>query len=530
MTLVLRPFARPSTLLAIFAILAGWPPAGLAAEQEPSAETSSPAADDYMVVDCLLPGRVRRLGGNHTFLTPRRPVRTTAKDCRIRGGEYTEFDRASYGSALKVWLGEAKTGDPEAQYYVGQIHEEGLGQEPDYEAAAHWYRMAAEQGYSPAELALGYLYETGLGVEQSSEEALLWYRRASDLPDDVVVMTESEQRELLDELDRREARIESLDREVEQLETDLRRSEEQARAELEARLRAVREEMVAERRARETTEERLARLLEGEGEEPSDSGATTTSVAPPDALSRLDYGPYVALVIANESYRELPRVTTAREDAEAVASLLEEEFGFEVRRVYDATRYQILTELNRLREELTERHNLLVYYSGRSERDPENQRSWWQPVDASAENRAKWLSSEIVTDHLDLISAQRVLLIADAAYAGALTRSGMTRLSQGMTSARREEVIRQMLDRRTRMVLESGGEHPIPLPDDASRSAFASGLVEALSEAREVTLATDLFRTLQSRALERDRAPVPRLALLRWARGEGGGNFFFAPR
>ena len=35
---------------------------------------------DLEIVDCLLPGQVRQLG-NTTYLTQRRPTRTTASDC-----------------------------------------------------------------------------------------------------------------------------------------------------------------------------------------------------------------------------------------------------------------------------------------------------------------------------------------------------------------------------------------------------------------------------------------------------------------
>ena len=47
-------------------------------------------ADGLLVIDCLLPGQVRRLGSQLTYLTPRRPVKTSARDCEIRGGEYQE--------------------------------------------------------------------------------------------------------------------------------------------------------------------------------------------------------------------------------------------------------------------------------------------------------------------------------------------------------------------------------------------------------------------------------------------------------
>ena len=36
---------------------------------------------------CLLPGKLRKIGSNFTYLTPRRTVLTSAGTCRIRGGK-----------------------------------------------------------------------------------------------------------------------------------------------------------------------------------------------------------------------------------------------------------------------------------------------------------------------------------------------------------------------------------------------------------------------------------------------------------
>ena len=140
-------------------------------------------ADDLMVVDCLLPGQVRKLGQSFTFLAPRRAIKTTGTDCEIRGGEYVAYDRASYATALKIWLPEAKAGDPTAMVYVGEIYEKGLGVVADYQLAQHWYLKAAELGDTRAQINLGYLYESGLGVERDLTTAMKWYRRASGLTD-----------------------------------------------------------------------------------------------------------------------------------------------------------------------------------------------------------------------------------------------------------------------------------------------------------------------------------------------------------
>ncbi len=140
-------------------------------------------ADKLLVVDCLLPGQIKKLGTGATYVTPRRPDKLTALNCQNRGGEYVAYDQANAGSALKVWIAAAQEGDPVAQTYVGEIYEKGLGLQPDYALALQWYQKASDQGYARAKLNMGYLYERGLGVKQNLVAALNLYRDASGLSD-----------------------------------------------------------------------------------------------------------------------------------------------------------------------------------------------------------------------------------------------------------------------------------------------------------------------------------------------------------
>jgi len=92
--------------------------------------------DRLLVVDCLLPGQVRQLGGSMTYLSPRRPAKSTASECEIRGGEYVAYDRANFATSLQVWLPKAQEGDAQAQTYVGEIFEKGMGQPANPSKAA----------------------------------------------------------------------------------------------------------------------------------------------------------------------------------------------------------------------------------------------------------------------------------------------------------------------------------------------------------------------------------------------------------
>lgn len=150
--------------------------------------------NELYVVDCLLPGQMRQLGGSFTYLSARRPIKTTARDCEIRGGEYVAFDRANYATALKTWLPAAQAGDADAMNTVGEIYEQGLGLEPDYDLAAQWFKKAAKKGHSSAMINLGTMYEAGSGVPQDSTVAMNWYRKASGLTSgNLELVTEEEE-------------------------------------------------------------------------------------------------------------------------------------------------------------------------------------------------------------------------------------------------------------------------------------------------------------------------------------------------
>ena len=79
-------------LSSLLAVAGCRPPSlsGQAPDQPPSPSSSAVPgrAETLLVVDCLLPGQVRKLGRQMTFLTARRPIKTSAQDCEIRGGEY----------------------------------------------------------------------------------------------------------------------------------------------------------------------------------------------------------------------------------------------------------------------------------------------------------------------------------------------------------------------------------------------------------------------------------------------------------
>lgn len=201
-----------------------------------TASRAAPAgrnANDLLIIDCLLPPQVKKLGQQASYLSSRRPIKTTAADCEIRGGEYVSFDRANYKTALLAWLDEANKGNKEAQNYVGEIYEKGLGLAPDYQTAALWYQRAAAQGYARAQINLGNLYEKGLGVAQDPVKALNLYRAASGVKDDTleyassIAATTATQQQQISSL---EQKVSSSEKESKQLKQKLAETQKQLSA------------------------------------------------------------------------------------------------------------------------------------------------------------------------------------------------------------------------------------------------------------------------------------------------------------
>lgn len=844
--------------------------------QKMLAEAGTLKVEQLMVVDCLLPGQVRQMGSKLTYLTPRRPIKTAASDCEIRGGEYVSFDRSNYATALKIWLPQAKEGNPEAQTYVGEIYEKGLGIEADYSIAAEWYRRAAEQGHSRAQINLGYLFEGGLGVKRDLTTAMNWYRKASGLTDgdvefvssieaanrkaqvvqheellaeneklksdleqtrkqlasgkktlnaseqkllglknalklkrkelaDAEVAIESagttivatndpelqnklqravdeksrltqrlakeqlakrkleqreqaslqelqtsqqtlnesraqlnvaklqleEQKSLLSgsgdtekqvvELNERVASLQASVRNQEsataalekksadqkqELQSEIakaRRSELELQAALGKRnneLGLLREQLAATEQlnteklakadadltsakaeqqrltsklalqqlaSRKTTNEQIAKLekelvnqegllvsqrgeldlLQGKLTQAqsrvnnSSNSAVVAAVSdgpvieiidPPllatrgtpqinlrsavseieiigrvestqnlmsfrvndetknlednglfrlkkkvgssgvsinlvaidqdgqrtalefilnpkvgggkakvssvgkkfgaQSIQGVEFGNYHALVIGNNNYPKLTSLNTAENDARVVAGILENKYGFNTTLLLNADRYSMLSALNKLREQLTDDDNLLIYYAGHGELDKVNLRGYWLPVDSEADSSANWISNVAITDILNVMAAKHILIVADSCYSGSMTRSSLARLETGLSDSARKKWYQAMNSTKARAVLTSGGVKPVLDSGGGDHSIFAKAFIDVLNENEGILEGFKLYREVQQRvkaaaaALNVDQEP--QYAPIKYA-GHEAGEFFLLP-
>jgi len=509
-----------------------------------SAFSEQDSLSQLLPVDCLLPAQVRQLG-NMTYSAARRAVKVSADECRARGGEYVLYDRASLSSTLKAWLPSAEAGDPEAQTYVGEAFERGYGDAPNFAQAAMWYLAAAEQGYARGALNLAHLFEAGLGLDQDASMAAYWYGQASELA--LKGRLESSGRRELPPptikviepmLNQRGIRVTSTTEPnndgqvatlvIGQIEggTEVREitlngqpatmlSGGLFRGSVEP-VDGVIEVAVTEATSRVTSLQigiqpgLLDEDFEGIQETVSESRISTVRRS-------------VALVVGNNDYLHLSDLFTANADAKSLSKLLETEFGFEVETLLDASRGDLLRAMNRYRQSLNAEDRFLLYYAGHGDLDRVNFRGHWLPVDAEAGDNTEWISNVTVTDLLNLLPANEVLVISDSCYSGMLSRGALTasQLSQSYSG--------QGLTR-VRTSMTSGGIAPVLDGIGGRHSIFADALIKRLDAAPGRISAQSLFDQIAPRVRRAGQSvgydQQPEYAPLQFA-GHEGGDFYF---
>ncbi len=254
---------------------------------------------------------------------------------------------------------------------------------------------------------------------------------------------------------------------------------------------------------------------------------------PPPMLADLDFGTYHALVIGNNEYRQLPTLQTAVLDAQEIAGLLESKYGFQVTLLTNATRREMITALTEVTESLSGRDNLLLYYAGHGWLDDQSQSGYWQPVDAEPFNTANWVSTRHeVSAVLNRSPAKQILVVADSCYAGVLSELALPPPDPSPVGPDHVAQVRNLLSRRSRLALTSGGLSPVLDQGDGRHSVFSKALLEVLGDNSRVAEISRMFGQIQTRVVaEAARFGVeqgPQLAPIVQA-GDQGGDFFFVP-
>ena len=212
-----------------------------------------------------------------------------------------------------------------------------------------------------------------------------------------------------------------------------------------------------------------------------------------ETYSGIQFGNYHALVIGNNKYRVLNRLETAEGDARAVAKVLRDAYGFNVKLLLNATRADLIGAMTKLRAKLTKADNLLIYYAGHGESYTIAGQGYWLPVDAEANVPANWVSTSDITTMVRAIRAKHIMVVADSCYSGTLVCAAQTHIK---TAAARRAWLSRMSKKRARTALASGGLEPV-LDGGGGHSVFTKAFMDALKENKSVLDGQALFDAIK---------------------------------
>jgi uncharacterized caspase-like protein len=215
-----------------------------------------------------------------------------------------------------------------------------------------------------------------------------------------------------------------------------------------------------------------------------------------------------------------------------LSGILKDKYGFQVRVITNGDDASVLRAVNQLNEELEENDNLLIYYSGHSNqrRSGAYNAGYWLPVNAEPPpDDTYWIPTEQVSGHMARIKAKRVIVVADSAYAGLLADNPAFLLASDPAQLNSEAYVTLRFPNRSRLLMTSGKEYPLPEQTAGTTSVFADALIDALQRNDSVLTAPALFLSVLDSLETRQPELNPEFKAIKRA-GDEVGDFFFVAR
>ena len=141
--------------------------------------------------------------------------------------------------------------------------------------------------------------------------------------------------------------------------------------------------------------------------------------SPITPIEELKKGENHFFAIGINTYEHFVPLNNARKDVEDLANLLVEKYYFDnqyMRMLCDgeASKDNIIDELDGLRSKVKAEDRLLIYYSGHGYMEEE--RGFWIPVNAKRGRISSYIANAEIRDIIQSIKARHILLISDSCF------------------------------------------------------------------------------------------------------------------
>ena len=309
-----------------------------------------------------------------------------------------------YSKAVYWYKKAANQGYALAQHNLGFCYYNGQGVSQDYCKAVYWYEKAANQNYVRAQNNLALCYENGLGVPQDYSKAVYWYEKAAVQDLDIA-------KNNLDRL--KLTSPQSTDNQVVQNETPS-----------------------------------YTQPTNNNSHQPQDVENIATCMLDKDIpITSKTADNTFAFIVGNENYLDAIKVPFANNDASIFAEYCKRTLGLpkENVKVYkDATfgvLVNVVSTIKKIAKAYEEKLNIIFYYSGHGIPDEASHEAFMLPIDADGQNMGICYSLDKLYKELKDTHAQKVLVLLDACFSGAVRGNGMIVETKGVAIKPKKNVV-----------------------------------------------------------------------------------------
>ncbi len=237
-------------------------------------------------------------------------------------------------------------------------------------------------------------------------------------------------------------------------------------------------------------------------------------------------GNYYALVIGIDAYKgSWPALKNAVNDAKAIETMLKAQYKFDnFKSLYNeqATRANIIAQLELLVANAKPQDNVFIYYSGHGDYKQDLNKGFWVPVDATANSTANYLSNADIQTYLGGIKSKHTLLVADACFSGDIFRGN----TLSVPFEESEKYYKEVHSLSSRQAMTSGGLEPVMDGGKEGHSVFAYYFLKTLNDNSNKYLdASQIFNKIKIPVINNSEQS-PKLAPIKNT-GDEGGQFLF---
>ena len=237
---------------------------------------------------------------------------------------------------------------------------------------------------------------------------------------------------------------------------------------------------------------------------------------------KLPTGNYHALLIANQDYSDWDSLETPLNDVDQIAEVLRSDYAFDVTKVTNASRNEILREIYTLGEKAEFNDHVLVYYAGHGLLDERTNEGYWIPVNADNSFRPDWVSNSEIKTALKSINSRHLLVMADSCYSGTLLRAG-----SAVDTDMPNSVLEKLFLKKAKIAITSGGNEPVAdSVANGDTSLFAKAFTNALKQnSGTFVSASKVFSEIRDK-VTKNTNQTPQYANMREL-DDDGGEFVF---